>query len=35
MKMEKDLLEQALKEWEFEYIKKNSLTNPDSFFNKN
>ena len=26
----KDLLEQALKEWEFEYIKKNSLTNPDS-----
>ena len=31
----KDLLEQALKEWEFEYIKKSSLTNPDSFFNKN
>ena len=30
----KDLLEQALKEWEFEYIKKNSLTNPDSFLIK-
>jgi len=30
----KDLLEQALKEWEFEYIKKNSLTSPDSFLIK-
>ena len=30
----KDLLEQALKVWEFEYIKKNSLTNPDSFLIK-
>ena len=30
----KDLIEQALKEWEFEYIKKNSLTNPDSFLIK-
>ena len=30
----KDLLEQALKEWEFEYIKKNSLTNTDSFLIK-